>query len=631
MLDFGKEEIKHKKFRFLLVFFGLIICVSSTVFLLTISQSLGFSVFSSSSKLFTASISNTIANYIGFEGVIVFFTGVLTMYFLSSTMMAGRIRDIGLVKALGNTDKNAFGYLMSAPLIVMFFASLIGGLAGFSVSIGSIVFLFGQSFLSIVTKSLMISVGVAVVFFLLSWVVVSSQTAKALNRVSVSLLAGDASSFDFKKEKMESIPKFAERLSSSLSVALKNIFRSKTRSKIALVCLSISIFLITVSFVGNFVCWSTTRSYVDNAFEQNVFVIGNSNFVSIYQKMLDPLSDVKQNKETLAATKFTDSSYIISQEFIEKLDNIKGVTAIDKQLAVFTHVMEIRNTTIELDKFNNPHYVTYGEYRSTDCLIIGIDPNQRVQRDIVHTSYTSTLENAGNAIIGDSLSEAIFQNPYKQGIEIYSEKSTDSSNFNIVNIITEPLNHGYVTYISVTELQEIFSVNGFNFILVKTDGYDNNTVLEITKLATQYGLTVSSLDTLHGEYISSIDKLWLSILPFTSLTVITAMICLLNCMFISISSRFHDFGIIKAIGAKPNYLSKIVFFECLILILATAPIGITLGITFDTLFLLPANTLSLPFTLYSLTTIIGILFAMCSLCTLIIIRLKKQTPHELSQ
>jgi len=184
--------------------------------------------------MFTSSISRVISNFIGFEGVIVFLTGVLTMYFLSSTMMTGRIRDIGLVKALGNTDKNAFGYLMSAPLIVMFLASLIGGLAGFSVSIVVIVCVFGQSFLSIAVNSFMISAGVTVVFFLLSWIVVSSQTAKALNMVSVSLLSGDEAVFDFKREKLESMPKFAERLSSALGVALKNMFRSRSRSKIPL-------------------------------------------------------------------------------------------------------------------------------------------------------------------------------------------------------------------------------------------------------------------------------------------------------------------------------------------------------------------------------------------------------------
>lgn len=234
MLDFGREEFRRKRFRFLLVFFGLVICVSSTIFLIAVSQSLGFSVFSSSVKMFTSSISRVISNFIGFEGVIVFLTGVLTMYFLSSTMMTGRIRDIGLVKALGNTDKNAFGYLMSAPLIVMFLASLIGGLAGFSVSIVVIVCVFGQSFLSIAVNSFMISAGVTVVFFLLSWIVVSSQTAKALNMVSVSLLSGDEAVFDFKREKLESMPKFAERLSSALGVALKNMFRSRSRSKIPL-------------------------------------------------------------------------------------------------------------------------------------------------------------------------------------------------------------------------------------------------------------------------------------------------------------------------------------------------------------------------------------------------------------
>jgi ABC-type multidrug transport system fused ATPase/permease subunit len=187
----------------------------------------------------------------------------------------------------------------------MFFASLIGGLIGFSVSIIAIVSLFGFSFSSFVTNGVIISVVVTGVFFLLSWVVVSSQTGKALKLVSVSLLAGDETSFDFKKEKMEFIPKFADRLSSALSVALKNIFRSKSRSKISLICLVVSIFLITVSFAGNFICWSTTRGYVDSAFEQDVFIIGNADLVNIYQKMLDPVVEVNQ-LEVLAAAKFTD-------------------------------------------------------------------------------------------------------------------------------------------------------------------------------------------------------------------------------------------------------------------------------------------------------------------------------------
>lgn len=627
LFDFGKKEIKHKKFRFLLVFLGLIFCVSSTIFLISVSQNLGFTVFSSSSKLFTVSISKIIANYMFFESVLVFLMGTLTLYFLSSAMMAGRVRNVGLVKVLGSMDKNGFGYLMVAPLMIMFFASIIGGVIGFSVSIMVIVGLFGYSFSSFAINGIVISLGVTVVFFLLSWVVVSSQTGKALKIVSVGLLAGDETTFDFKEEKMEFIPKFAERLSSSLSITLKSMFRSRSRSKISLMCLCISIVLITVSFVGNFVCWDTTRVYADSAFDQNVFVIGNANFVNVYQKMLDPLTDVDQKQEILATTKFTDSSYMIKREFIEQLNMVNGLVSVDKRLAVFTHVMEVRNATIEVDKFNNPQYVTYGEYRSTDCIVVGIDPDQVIQGNIFQVG-TSTLGGLDNAIIGDSLAELIFQNPYKQSIKVYPDKPASGVNFNIVNVVMEPLNHGYVVYIPISELQNLFSVNEVNFILVKTDGKSNDTILEVTQLAAQYGLTVSSLDNLRNEYIASIDKLWLSILPFTLLTVVTAMLCLLNCMLVSISSRFYDFSIIKAIGAKTNYLSKIVFFECLILILATAPIGITLGTTFDLLFLLPINTISLSSILYSLTAIIGTLLGMCILCTLIVMHLKKRKQQE---
>jgi ABC-type antimicrobial peptide transport system permease subunit len=322
---------------------------------------------------------------------------------------------------------------------------------------------------------------------------------------------------------------------------------------------------------------------------------------------------------------------MVNQEFIEQVNRVNGVMSVDKRLAVFTHVAEVRTTIAELDKFNKPLYVTYGEHRSTDCIVVGIDSVQLIKMNDLQKSGTVTLEGLNKAVIGDSLSETIFQNPYKQSIEVYSDKSTNNVSFDIVNVIMDPFNHGYVVYIPVSELQELFSVDGFNLILVKMDGYNKDTFLEITQLASKYGLAVNSLDTLHNKYISSIDKLWFSILPFTLLTVVIAILCLLNCMFISISSRFYDFGIIRAMGAKPNYLSKIVFFECLTLVLASALIGITLGLIFDLLFLLPINTISLPFLLYTLITIIGTLLGMCGLCTLIVLHLKKRTPQELLQ
>jgi ABC-type lipoprotein release transport system permease subunit len=552
------------------------------------------------------------------------------IYFLSSSMMAGRIRDIGLVKALGSTDKNGFGCLMAAPLIITFFASVVSGLIGLLASTVVSVYLFKFSIASIITNNIIISIGITALSFLLSWVIIASRSEKALKLASVILLSGDSSAFDFKKEKIDFIPNIAERLSASFGFALKSIFRSKIRAKTAVICLFASILLITVSFVGTFVCWDTTRSYADKAFDQNTLVIGSANFVDIYQKMMQPITNINTQNQEIAEYEFTSSDIMVDQAFIEQLNTIKGVASVDKRLVIFTHVAEVQNTTIELDQFNDPHYVIYGDHRSADCIVVGVDPDQLIGRGFSQRFDTSSLGGLDKAIIGDSLRQ-IFQEPYKQNIRINTSNSSNSLNFNIANVVMDPLNHGYVTYLPISELQRLFSVDGFNLILVKVDSFDSEAISEIAMLATQHGFIVDNLDSAHNEYISGIDGLWFSVLPFTFFSVVIAMICLLNGMFVSISSRFHDFGIIRAIGAKPNYLLKAVFFECSIFVLAAAPIGIILGTIFDLLFLLPAGTFSLSFLFYSLIGIVVTLFVMCCLCALIVIHLRKRRPHELLQ
>lgn len=133
------------------------------------------------------------------------------------------------------------------------------------------------------------------------------------------------------------------------------------------------------------------------------------------------------------------------------------------------------------------------------------------------------------------------------------------------------------------------------------------------------------------QSLSNIDGIWLSILPFPLLSVITAMIGLLNCMFVSFSGRQPDFGILKAIGAKPNYTAKIVLLESLTLMLLTAPVGIALGMLFNFLFLVSGATISFQLSVASIGGLILLLLSMCGLSTIIVLRMNKQSPTNLMQ
>jgi ABC-type antimicrobial peptide transport system permease subunit len=364
------------------------------------------------------------------------------------------------------------------------------------------------------------------------------------------------------------------------------------------------------------------------AIGQNILAIGDGILVDKYVSLLDPNSNASDLE--LQSFNFTSSRFILNETFIEGLGQLQGIEVVDTRLVTFTPVFEIQNTTAELDWVTRQtHYVITGDHRLKNCLVVGVDPAHLASSGFTQRTGVLNVENDDEAIVGDSLSEAIFQDPFKQSIRVSSNQSTDKKNFKIVNVVVDPINHGMVLYVPFSQLWELFSVDGFNLVLVKVNGASGDAVSEITSLAGQYGLVVRNLDFVRNEYAASIDEIWFSVLPFAVLSVVTAMIGLLNSMFVSVSGRTHDFGILKAIGAKPSYLIKMVFLESSIFVLVTAPIGIIIGTLCVFLFLVPGATISVLFLATSLLAIAVMLLGMCLLSTLLVVHVRKKLPHEL--
>jgi putative ABC transport system permease protein len=102
-------------------------------------------------------------------------------------------------------------------------------------------------------------------------------------------------------------------------------------------------------------------------------------------------------------------------------------------------------------------------------------------------------------------------------------------------------------------------------------------------------------------------------LPLFSLA--TAAISLLSYLMLSTSVQQHEFGIMRAVGAKPKHIMKIVFAQALVVISVSGAIGISGGLFITFWFLIPEPVISQS-TLISLTAglavILGLLCAFSS-------------------
>ncbi|MCL2691037.1 MAG: hypothetical protein FWE56_02110 [Candidatus Bathyarchaeota archaeon] len=622
LLDFAKKSFRHRKFQPAITLIGLAICVASTIFLVLLGQGLGLLFTQNTGTRFVNFLSSTISQFIYFDTALIFLVGMVVIYFLFSSLMVDRQKDVGLIKALGSKENLGFGYVMAEPLLISIYGCISGGL------LGSVAFvIYSAWFLPNVLLSqglicLFLFLGFLVISFLCSWII-SSRRAEAFFRVTpVNLFAGDTQNFDFVKEQLEGLRKFLDRLPWSLQTVLKGIIRSRSRSKTAFVCLTLCTFLMTVSLAGGAIAWWTTRSYVDNSFGQNIIAIGHVDVLNEYEIMITNVLD-----PNLSTFDFLKEGFFIDNGFVEKLGDISQIDVVDCRLVLVGKVVEVQTSEIVHNDDGN-HYVQYGRsnVRSSNALIMGVNSvsvvdNLLTQNDVLLSSNAT--------IIGSSLAQSIFDNPLKQKIAIDSIDSQHREFFSISNVVLDPINQGFVVYIPLDALKELNYLYTQNLVLVKVQ--DSATVSEVENLAYQYGLNTLSLDNVHQLSLSNIDSIWLSILPFPILSVITTLIGLLNCLLVSFSGRQRDFGILRAIGAKSNYTAKIVIIESLTLIIPTATIGITLGMLFNFTLLIPNATITPQLLIYSISGLTLLLLSIGLISAITILQLNKQTPINLLQ
>jgi ABC-type antimicrobial peptide transport system permease subunit len=250
-------------------------------------------------------------------------------------------------------------------------------------------------------------------------------------------------------------------------------------------------------------------------------------------------------------------------------------------------------------------------------LIVGVNA-----ASITDNLLTQNLSLDSNAtLIGSSLAQYIFDNPLKQKIALDS-KDSHREFFSINDVVLDPVNQGFVVYMPLETLQNLSSLSVQNLVLVKVQ--NATAVSKIENLAVQYGLTTLSLDSVHAQSLANIDHIWLSILPFPILSVVTTLIGLLNCLLVSLSGRQHDFNILRALGAKNNYTAKLVLIESFAFMLPTAIIGITCGMLFNFVFLLSNATITVQLLLTCIGGLALLLFSICLLSTIAALRLNKQ-------
>ncbi len=600
-ISFPIKDLTRRKTQTALTVLGLTISIAATLFLVIFGGNLGFEITSlARGGRLTSGFYNIFFQFILIVSILNILTAPIITSFLVHLMMSERMRDIGVMKASGCLSGSIFGYFVTELSLIVFLSSIVGMI------IGVTTYYFSTIFLNIIGFSISQTLNIGAILVVSIVIIIFSHIIGALPiRKAAKAKPTEAMSPIYKLGTTAGLGrKIPSRLGFTFKVAYRNLVRRKSVTLQAIICLTVVLTLTTVTIAGGMIADQTTTSYVERAIGTDVIIVGHPTITERYVTLLSQFFEAKDMDQI----DYLNSEFIISESLVQKLDNIQGVHKVDPRLILENSVREIRG--IILDPVEGTKPVFIGSDRVEDVLILGVEPENVVNEWLI---FGRNLEEDDqmSTMIGDSLAVNMFDNAFNQSIKLFDESSPPF--FDIVGVCVDPLNNGKVVYMPLDELSTELGQDGYNLLFLKIDPTEKSQA--ISKIENEISgekWNIVELGQILDKHVTFLNNIWSRVmfLPFFSLA--TAAISLLSYLMLSISGQQHEFGIMRALGAKPKSIMKIVFSQALIIILVSGAIGISVGLFITFMFLIPDPVIS-QYTLISvsllLIVILGLLCA----------------------
>ncbi len=597
-LGFPMKDLMRRKFQTGLTMVGLTICVATTVFLVLFGENVGFEFALVTGGTLTIGFSNIFSRFIFMVTLLNVFVGALVTSFLVYLSMFQRVRDVGIMKATGCLGNIAFGYFLAELSIVVSIGCAVGLVVGVLTHFACINLLHALGF-SIQQRPLdwWLIILIFFVFVVASHILGIQPIARAI-RVKAAEALSPLYSFGTAPIELGK-PAFSKP-SLSFRLAYRALARRKSATRRAIICLAAVLTLTTVTIAGGMIASQTTQGYVERAVGRDVIIVGHPDLARHYAKLLSKFFET----EVIEPINYFDYGYSVPESLVSELRNIPGILIVDPRLVFEETVYEVQGVIIDPEEPGQ--YILVGDHRSSAALVLGVQPGNVISDWLVFGRFLNETD-AYSAVVGDSLALEMFADPQKQRLTVRE------TNFEVAGVCLDPLNNGNVVYVPLNALSTLVDDQpDYNLLFLKIDPFKRLTVLaEIEKQISGSMLELLELNEILAKHVDFLGYTWSFVMFLPLFSLATATLCLLSYMMLSIAGQQKEFGIMRALGAKPKVIMKIVFSEALIITLISGAIGIFVGLFFTFVFLIPEPIIS-NLTLFSVAG--GLLLALCFLC-----------------
>ncbi len=570
---FPINDLLRRKFQTGLIIIGLALCVASTLFVFSLGNGMGVATFGTTENKLTPGFAIVFSRFVILAEILVFAVGIVTISFLTHTMMSQRVRDVGLMKAAGCPNDVVFSYFMNELVIVTLASCSLGvvlGILADYVSGGALVGMGLQVIPWQINPWVVLAIFAAFVFLSL---IVGTRPILAATRVRPAVALSPSFSYGLSRE---SDFKGVAKAGLTAKIAIRSLFRRKSASFQIILCLTSVFILVTVSVAGGIIANETTGAWIERAVGKNVVLIAHHEMTTQYELLMSKFYTGAPEPQF----NYTGGEYLVSDQILSNLSLMAGLR-IDPRLVLEAQINEVQGFVFGQETSET---ITVGDSRKGASLIVGVEPDKVLSQWFLNGNFLVKNETS-DAVIGDTLAAKMFSQPLNQSLKLLEQT------FQIAGVCLDPINGGNVTYVPLETLQSVMGVSEPNIVLVEIgDGINRTKVLDelrktVNAIAPEF--EVSELDETMNKQSGFLEHLWSAVMLLPVLSLAAVTLCMVGYVTLVINDQREEFGILRAVGAKPRMIIKIVMTQCSLILLSSWAAGLALGIITTVLILIP--------------------------------------------
>ena len=586
---FPINDLLRRKTQTALAVVNITLCIASTLFLLLFAEKIGFGVALAVENRLTVGLSAVFSRFIIFIGFLIFAIGAIIVSFTVFVMMSQKTKDIGLIRATGCPNDMVFGYFMTELLIVTLISCFLGVVLGVVADFAVTNLFSSLGFpISLKPANVWIVLLVFIAFFIFALTfgtkpVLDTTKIESAKAISPNYYLGLSKETSFKASRTKLVPR----------IALRSLFRRKSATFRVVLCLSTIFVLATVTVAGGIIADQTTKSWIEKAVGKDTVLIAHKDISNQYKVLSSKFYEAQEEPPI----NYTDEKYLLNDDIASRLSLLPEIEEIEMRLITKARVKEVPGYVIDPE---SGVISTVGDSHEGESLIVGVDPAKTLGEWFLTGEFLNENDTY-EAVIGDSISQTMFSMPLNQSMRFLN------NSFDVKGVCFDPVNNGKVAYVPLKTLQSITDTPKCNIAIAKIAfSADHKTTLnqlrgEIAEISSD--LEIVEFNEILDKSLGFLDYIWSTITFLPLFSLAAAALSLIGYVVLAIAEQRQELGVLRALGAKPATIVKIIALQSLIVLLASCAVGISIG-TMATLLILVQKPLVTGFTILEIAALL---------------------------